>query len=113
MNLFGPTKTKSHSGNYFIFVLINNFSRFTWVLFLEHKDEAFSYFHVFKKIVEKEKDLRILRIRSDRGGEFINHSFITYWKKIESNMSYHVLELYNKMELLKGKIVLFKKWLGQ
>jgi len=25
-----------------------------------------------------EKDFSILRLRSDRGGEFINHSFITY-----------------------------------
>jgi len=45
---------------------------------LEHKDEAFSRFHVFRKRVEKEKDFPILRIRSDRDGEFINHSFITY-----------------------------------
>ena len=46
--------------------------------FLEHKDEAFSNLHVFRKRVEKEKDFLILRIRSDKDGEFINHSFITY-----------------------------------
>ena len=49
--------------------------------FLVHKDEAFSHFHVFRKRVEKEKDFLILRIRSDRGGKFINHSFITYYEK--------------------------------
>ena len=48
MNLFGPTKTKSLNENYFVFVLVDDFSRFTWVFFLEHKDEVVLYFHVFK-----------------------------------------------------------------
>ena len=81
IDLFGPTKIKSLSGNHFIFILVDDFSRFTWVFFLEHKDEAFSHFHVFRKRVKKEKNFSILRIRSDRGGEFINHSFITYCEK--------------------------------
>ena len=29
MNLFGPTKTKSLNGNHFVFVLVDDFSRFT------------------------------------------------------------------------------------
>ena len=78
MDLFGPTKIKRLRGNCFVFILVDDFSRFTWIFFLEHKDEAFSHFHIFRKRVEKEKDFSILRIRSDRGGEFINHSFITY-----------------------------------
>jgi len=44
MDLFGPTKTKCLSGNHFVFVLVDNFSRFIWVFFLEHKDQAFSHF---------------------------------------------------------------------
>ena len=79
MDLFGPTQTKSLSGNRFAFVLIDDFSRFTWIFFLEHKDEAFSHFHIFRKRVKKK--ISDLRIRSNRGGEFINHSFITYCEK--------------------------------
>ena len=98
MDLFGPTKTKSLSENCFVFILVHDFSRYTWVSFLEHKDQAFLHFQVFRKRVEKEKDFSILRIRSDRGGEFINHSFITYCEEHESNMNYYILELHNKME---------------
>jgi len=36
-----------------------------------------------EKELKKEKDFPILRIRSDRGGEFINHSFITYCEENE------------------------------
>ena len=78
MDLFGPTKTKSLNKNRYVFVLVDNFSRFTWIFFLEHIDQAFSHFNVFRKRVENKKGFSILRIRSDRGGEFINHSFITY-----------------------------------
>ena len=77
MSLFGPTKTKSLSKNRFVFVLVDDFSHFTWVFFLEHKNQAFSHFQMFRKRVEKEKDSLILRI-SDKDGEFISHSFITY-----------------------------------
>ena len=66
MNFFGPTKTKSLSEDRFVFVLVDNFLRFTWVLFLEHKDEAFLHFKIFRKRVEKDHNFPILRIRSDR-----------------------------------------------
>ena len=62
MDLFGPTKTESFSVNHFVFILVDDFSRFTWVFFLEHNDEVFSHFHVFRKRVVKEKDFSILRI---------------------------------------------------
>ena len=55
MNLFDPTKIKSLNGNRFAFILVDDFSRFTWIFFLEHKDQAFSQFHVFRKRVEKER----------------------------------------------------------
>ena len=54
MDLFGPTKTKSLSKNRFAFVLVDDFSRFTWVFFLEHKNQAFSHFQMFRKRVKKE-----------------------------------------------------------
>ena len=71
-NLFGPTQVKSLSKNRYVFVLVDDFPRFTWVFFLGHKNETFLFFNVFCKRVEKEKDFSIVHIHSDRGGEFIN-----------------------------------------
>ena len=78
MDLFGPTKTKSLNGSCYAYVLVDDFSRFTWIFFLKHKDEVFSHFNVFCKRVERENELSIVRIRSDRGGEYVNHHFITF-----------------------------------
>ena len=93
MDLFSPTKTKNLSENHFIFILVDDFSRFTWVFFLEYKDEAFSHFNVFRKRVEKEKDFLILRIRSDRGGNSLTILLSLIVKKMELNMNYLVPEL--------------------
>ena len=38
MDLFVPTKTKSLNENRYVLVLVDDFSRFTWIFFLEHKD---------------------------------------------------------------------------
>jgi len=37
IDIFGPTKTLSLSGKRYGFVIVDDFSRFTWVLFLSHK----------------------------------------------------------------------------
>jgi len=55
MDLFGPTRTKSLGGTCYVYVLIDDYSRYIWVFFLEHKDEAFSYFRVICKRILKEK----------------------------------------------------------
>jgi len=76
MDLFGPTQIKSLSGNRFVFVFFDYFSRFTWVFFWNTTMKSFRIFMFFEK--ELKKDFLILRIRSDRGVEFVNHSFINY-----------------------------------
>ena len=47
MDLFGPTKTKSLNENRYVFILVDDFSCFTWIFFLEHKDQAFLHFNIF------------------------------------------------------------------
>ena len=44
MDLFGPTRSMSLSGKKYGYVLVDDFSRYTWVFFLTHKHEVFSEF---------------------------------------------------------------------
>lgn len=48
-DLMGPTKTPSYSSFRYVMILVDDFSRFTWVYFLENKSEAFSKFVQFKE----------------------------------------------------------------
>ena len=41
MVLFGISRTISLKGKSYAFVIVDDFSRYTWVLFLAHKNDAF------------------------------------------------------------------------
>ncbi|MCO5596893.1 hypothetical protein L7F22_050964 [Adiantum nelumboides] len=55
-------------------------SKYTWVSFLKLKSEAFGSIRDWKAMVEKEKDLKVKSIRSDRGGEFLSENFARWCK---------------------------------
>jgi transposase InsO family protein len=75
MDLMGPTRTASLGGRKYILVIVDDFSRYTWVLLLREKSDAFDQAqHLFKKI-QIEQNCSIMRIRSDHGREFENSSF--------------------------------------
>ncbi|KAK0577488.1 hypothetical protein LWI29_033847 [Acer saccharum] len=62
MDLMGPIQTESINGKKYIFVCVDDFSRFTWVYFLRNKTEAFDYFKKFCNQVQNEKGLGIKKI---------------------------------------------------
>ena len=62
-------------------VFVDDFSRFSWVNFLEHKSEAFSKFIQFKHAVEKEFELKIKCLSTDNRGEFLSNDFMEYCKE--------------------------------
>ncbi|XP_066167815.1 uncharacterized protein [Oryza sativa Japonica Group] len=72
MDLFGPVAYISIGGNKFGFVIVDDFSRFTWVYFLHDKSEAQDVFKRFAKQAQNLYDLTIKKVRSDNGGEFKN-----------------------------------------
>ncbi|XP_038989467.1 uncharacterized protein LOC120113034, partial [Phoenix dactylifera] len=75
MDLFGPTRTASLGGKKFGLVIVDDFSRFTWVSFLAHKDESLPAFIKFHNRVSNELNLKLKAIRSDHGTEFENQHF--------------------------------------
>ena len=44
MDTVGPARVRSIGGKWYILVIVDDFSRYSWVFFLETKDEAFQYF---------------------------------------------------------------------
>ncbi|WJX18836.1 hypothetical protein P8452_08595 [Trifolium repens] len=78
IDLFGPVSTASINGKKYGLVIVDDYSRWTWVKFLRVKDDAYDVFTIFCTQVQNEKSLKILKIRSDHGGEFQNEPFATY-----------------------------------
>lgn len=57
------------SFKYFI-LFTDDFSRKTWVYFLQENSEVFEAFKSFKALVENESEKKIKILRTDRGGEY-------------------------------------------
>jgi transposase len=56
-------------------LIIDYYSRLTWVTFLKEKSEAFEKFKVFKALTENQIGKILKAVRSDRGGEFSSWNF--------------------------------------
>lgn len=77
-DLCGPISPPTIGGNRYIFVLIDDFSRYMWSFLLKEKSEVFESFKSFKVLVESQTELKIKTLRTDRGGEFMSQSFQAY-----------------------------------
>jgi hypothetical protein len=67
MDLFGPINYISAGVNLYCLVIVDDFSRYTWVFFLHDKSEVASIFKKFAKKAQNEFDCKIKKIRSDNG----------------------------------------------
>jgi transposase InsO family protein len=72
MDLFGPVAYVSIGGNKYGLVIVDDFSRYTWVYFLQDKSEAQRVIKKFIRRAQNEFELKIKNIRSDNGSEFRN-----------------------------------------
>ena len=103
LDFFGPTRIANLGDKKYGLVIVDDFSRFTWVIFLVYKDEACEAFKVFSKKVQNEKGFYISSIRSDQGGGFENHVFEIFVMKMAVHTISLLLEPLNKMRLLKER----------
>ena len=85
-------------------MIVDDFSRFTWVLFLIRKSETCSQFSKFCRRVQNEKGYMISKIRNDHGEEFEIMNLKNFVILMGMNIIFPHLEPHNKMELLKEKI---------
>jgi transposase InsO family protein len=70
MDLFGPIAYISISGSKYCLVIVDDYSRFTWVLFLQAQTQE--TLKEFLRRAQNEFGLRIKKIRSDNGTKFNN-----------------------------------------
>ncbi|GJU74747.1 zinc finger, CCHC-type containing protein [Tanacetum coccineum] len=80
-DLCGPITPPTPSGKRYIFLLVDDYSRYMWVYFLSTKDQAFDTFKEFKKTIENELRTTLKMFRTDRGGEFNSNEFTQYCKE--------------------------------
>ncbi|GJR23767.1 zinc finger, CCHC-type containing protein [Tanacetum coccineum] len=80
-DLCGPITPPTPSGKRYIFLLVDDYSRYMWAYFLSTKNQAFDTFKEFKKMIENELRTTLKMFRTDRGGEFDSSELIQYCKE--------------------------------
>ena len=68
----GPTRTESLGGKRYIMVVVDDFTRYTWVILLRSKSNTPEHIEALCTRLQNEKSLKIDRIRSDHCKEFEN-----------------------------------------
>ena len=79
MDLFGASRTQSLDRKSYAFVIVDNYLRFTWNIFLASKNKTFIELSKFAKCVQNKKGYTIVKIRYHNGGKFSNESFIKFY----------------------------------
>ncbi|GJS81210.1 retrovirus-related pol polyprotein from transposon TNT 1-94 [Tanacetum coccineum] len=83
MDLCGPMRVASVNGKKYILVIVDDYSRFTWVKCLRSKDEAPAFIINFLKMIQVRLKETVRRIRTDNGTEFVNQTLREYYEKVD------------------------------
>ncbi|GJS36146.1 retrovirus-related pol polyprotein from transposon TNT 1-94 [Tanacetum coccineum] len=76
MDLCGPMRVASVNGKKYILVIVDDYSRFTWVKFLRSKDEAPDFIIKFLKMIQLRLKVLVRRIRTDNRTKLQNRTLI-------------------------------------
>nr|GEW91680.1 hypothetical protein [Tanacetum cinerariifolium] len=82
MDLCGPMRVESVNGNKYILVIVDDYSRFTWVKFLRSKDETPEFIIKFLKMIQVRLKVTVRRIQTDNGTEFVNKTLRDYYEEV-------------------------------
>nr|GEW53461.1 hypothetical protein [Tanacetum cinerariifolium] len=82
MDLCGPMRVESVNRKKYILIIVDDYSRFTWVKFLRSKDEALDFIIKFLKIIQVRLKVPVRRIRTNNGTEFVNQMLRGYYEEV-------------------------------
>ncbi|GJW85788.1 retrovirus-related pol polyprotein from transposon TNT 1-94 [Tanacetum coccineum] len=82
MDLCGPMRVASINGKMYILVIVDDYSRFTWVRFLKTKDEAPAAIIKCIKNIQVRLNATVQNVRTDNGTEFVNQTLREFYENV-------------------------------
>nr|GEV20824.1 putative ribonuclease H-like domain-containing protein [Tanacetum cinerariifolium] len=82
MDLYSPVRVASVNGKKYILVIVDDYSRFTWVKCLRSKDKAPDFIIKFLKMIQVRLKTPVRRIKTDNETKFVNQTLREYYKKV-------------------------------
>ena len=100
VDIWDPISVSSIDGYKYFLTIVDDYSKFTWILFLKNKTEVRSVLQDFIILTENQFSCKLKKIRSDNGKEFLLNDFYN------SKGIFHETSC-NKTGLLRGSINIF------
>ncbi|GJZ90234.1 retrovirus-related pol polyprotein from transposon TNT 1-94 [Tanacetum coccineum] len=82
MDLYGPMRMESINGKKYILVIVDDYSRFTWVKFLRSKVEAPDAIIKCIKNIQVLLNAIVCNVRIDNGTEFVNQTVREFYENV-------------------------------
>ncbi|GJU98066.1 retrovirus-related pol polyprotein from transposon TNT 1-94 [Tanacetum coccineum] len=82
MDLCGPMRVRSINGKKYILVIVDDYSRFTWVKFFRSKDETPKFVIKFLKQIQVGLNKTVRYIRTDNYTKFFNQVLTDYYENV-------------------------------
>nr|GFC62384.1 retrovirus-related Pol polyprotein from transposon TNT 1-94 [Tanacetum cinerariifolium] len=82
LDLCRPMRVESVNEKKYILIIVDDYSRFTWVKFLRSKDEKPTFIIKFLKMIQVRLNVPVRRIRTDNGTEFVNQTLRDYYEEV-------------------------------
>nr|GEY16768.1 hypothetical protein [Tanacetum cinerariifolium] len=79
VDLCGPVHVESINRKRYVLVVVDDYSRYTWVFFLQSKDEASEVIISFIKKTQVNLQLQVQRVRTDNGTEYKNKTLAKFF----------------------------------
>nr|GEX35657.1 hypothetical protein [Tanacetum cinerariifolium] len=82
MDLCGPMCVENVNGKKYILVIIDDYSRFTWVKCLRSNDEDPEFIIKFLNMIQVRLKVPVRHIRTDNGTKFVNQTLREYYEQV-------------------------------
>ncbi|GJS40867.1 putative ribonuclease H-like domain-containing protein [Tanacetum coccineum] len=115
MDLCGPMRVASINRKKYILVIVDDYSRYTWTLFLRSKDETPEVLKDFLTMIQRNLQALVISVRTDRGTEFLNKTLNAFFKEegIEHQTSTPRTTLHHDVQLQPHAILKIDQSLSQ
>ncbi|GJT55652.1 retrovirus-related pol polyprotein from transposon TNT 1-94 [Tanacetum coccineum] len=83
LDLFGPSLIQSYRGNFYCLMIVDDHLNYTWVVFVESKDDILEKFKILCKRLENLHDCSIVSIVTNHSSEFDKLQFGSFCEQHE------------------------------
>ncbi|GJT31528.1 zf-CCHC domain-containing protein [Tanacetum coccineum] len=88
IDLFGPSPIQSYGGNFYTLMIVDDHSNYTWIVFVESKDDILEKLKILCIQLENLHDCSVVSIETNHSSEFDKMQFGSFCK--QHGMSYNL-----------------------